>query len=250
MTRYLLTISYFGADFCGWQVQPNGISVQQVLGEAITKIFGVSNGVTGCSRTDSGVHAKMFCCHTDIETNMEPQKIQLALNNNLPDSIAVLDCRKVNDDFHARYDCQGKNYVYKVWNKSYMDPFLEGRAYWYSHQLNVSEMQKAAELICGKHDFTAFCAVNTSVVDKVRTVTECSVTETDGLVEISVSADGFLYNMVRIIVGTLLYVGIGKITASKVTEIINSKDRNEAGFTVPPHGLYLNEVYYKEFNNG
>ena len=245
MTRYLLTISYFGADFCGWQVQPNGISVQQILGEAIAKVFGVSNGVTGCSRTDSGVHAKMFCCHTDIETDMEPGKIALALNNNTPDSLAVMDCRIVAKDFHARYNCVGKNYVYKIWNKSYLDPFFDGRAFWYKHNLNIEAMKKAAEQICGTHDFTSFCAANTSVTDKVRTITECIVEAKDGLVEISVSADGFLYNMVRIIVGTLLEVGTGKIKASAIKQIIESKDRERAGFTVPPQGLYLNRVFYK-----
>lgn len=244
MTRYLLTISYFGADYCGWQVQPNGVSVQQVLGEAITKVFGAFNGVTGCSRTDSGVHAKMFCCHTDIETDMSPSKIVLALNNNTPDSIAVMDCKIVESDFHARYNCVGKNYIYKVWNKSYMSPFLDGRAFWYKHDLNISDMQKAAEKLCGTHDFSSFCAANTSVADKVRTITECSVTEKNGQIEFSVSADGFLYNMVRIIVGTLLEIGVGKIKVSDVDEIINSKNRESAGFTVPAHGLYLNEVFY------
>ena len=244
MTRYLLTISYFGADYCGWQVQPNGVSVQQVLGEAITKVFGAFNGVTGCSRTDSGVHAKMFCCHTDIETDMSPSKIVLALNNNTPDSIAVMDCKIVESDFHARYNCVGKNYIYKVWNKSYMSPFLEGRAFWYKHDLNISDMQKAAEMLCGTHDFSSFCAANSSVADKVRTITKCAVTEKNGLVEFSVSADGFLYNMVRIIVGTLLEIGVGKIKVSDVDEIINSKNRESAGFTVPAHGLYLNEVFY------
>ncbi len=246
MSRYLLTISYFGADFCGWQVQPNGISVQQVLGEAVTKVFGVSNGITGCSRTDSGVHAKMFCCHTDIETDMEPKKIALALQNNTPDTIAVMDCQRVADDFHARYDCKGKNYIYKIWNKQYLDPFMDGRAYWYKYNLNVEEMNRAAKCILGKHDFSSFCAANTSVVDKVRTVTECCVTEKEGLIEVSVSADGFLYNMVRIIVGTLIKVGCGKLKYNNIIDIINDKNRESAGFTAPPQGLYLNQVFYGE----
>lgn len=244
MTRYLLTISYFGADFCGWQVQPNGISVQQVLGEAITKVFGAFNGVTGCSRTDSGVHAKMFCCHTDLNTDMTPEKIALALNNNTPNSLAITDCKIVNNDFHARYNCVGKNYIYKIWNRPYLDPFFDGRAFWYKHKLNLDQMQNAAKLICGKHDFSSFCSANTSVEDKVRTVTECTVNEKDGLIEISVSADGFLYNMVRIIVGTLLEVGVGKLDAAAIPDILESQNRKAAGFTVPPQGLHLNKVFY------
>ncbi len=246
MARYLLTISYNGSAFCGWQVQPNGMSVQQVLGEAITKVFGISHGVTGCSRTDSGVHAKVFCCHTDIETKMSPEKISLALNNNLPDTVAVKKCEVVSDDFHARYNCIGKNYIYKIWNSTYLDPFLDGRAYWYKHNLDIKQMQLAAQFFCGEHDFSAFCAANTNIVDKKRTITECSVTEKDGLIEISVSADGFLYNMVRIIVGTLIEVGIGKIDPSEIIEIIKSKNREKAGFTVPPQGLYLSNVFYGE----
>ncbi len=246
MARYLLTISYLGTAFCGWQVQPNGESVQQVLGDAIAKVFHVSHGVTGCSRTDSGVHANMFCCHTDIETEMPPEKIILALNNNLPPEIAVKKCQQVADDFHARYSCVGKNYIYKISNKPYLDPFSDGRVYWYKHRLNLENMKLAAELFVGRHDFSAFCAANASVVDKVRTITECSVTETEDIIVISVSADGFLYNMVRIIVGTLLEVGCGKIKYSSIPQIISSKQRELAGFTAPAHGLYLNKVFYKE----
>lgn len=246
MARYLLTISYLGTDFCGWQVQPNGISVQQVLGEALNRVFHNGGTVTGCSRTDSGVHANMFCCHTDFITDLSASKIIAALNNNLPDTIAVTDCRVVDSNFHARYSCIGKNYIYKINNLPYLNPFSNGRAYWFKYKLNIEDMKCAAEKMVGKHDFSAFCSANASVTDKVRTITECTICENNGEIIISVSADGFLYNMVRIIVGTLLDVGRGKISPEKVLQIIESKNRENAGFTAPPQGLYLNRVFYEE----
>lgn len=244
MARYLLTISYIGSAFCGWQVQPNGYTVQRALCDACEKIFGKTVNITGCSRTDSGVNATEFCCHTDLSTDMPCEKIVKALNANLPDTVAVKDCKKVSDDFHARYDCKGKNYVYKIVNSAVKDPFSVNRALFVTKPLDVAAMQKAAAQFVGTHDFSAFCAAGSSVKDKVRTVTECSVEKSGNSVIISVTANGFLYNMVRIIAGTLIEVGKGEKDYRDILGIINSGNRENAGYTAPPYALYLNKVYY------
>lgn len=244
MARYLLKIAYIGSAFCGWQVQPNGYTVQEALCNACESVFGKKTDVTGCSRTDSGVNAKEFCCHIDVNTQIPPQKIVNAINANLPDSVVVKECIAVADDFHARYSCKGKNYVYKIVNANVLDPFLVDRAVLIKPKLNVEGMRLAAKQFVGTHDFSAFCATGSSVIDKVRTVTECSVTKTGDIIEISITADGFLYNMVRIIAGTLIEVGKGKEEYSDILSIINSENRENAGYTAPPQGLYLNRVYY------
>ena len=242
--RYLLTVKYLGSLFCGWQVQPNGFTVQEALCSAAKKIFSKKTNITGCSRTDSGVHALNFCCHFDAETSINPEKMPDAFNNNLPEGISVIKCETVPEDFHARYDCKGKTYVYKILNSRNPDPFLYGRAYQVKYKLNVEEMQKAAEEFIGEYDFSAFCAAGTAVEDKVRTITDCFVRKNEDIIEISVSGNGFLYNMVRIIAGTLLEVGCGKIEPYSIKKIILSKDRSLAGTTLPAEGLYLKEVYY------
>lgn len=244
MKRYLLTISYVGSAFCGWQVQPNGYTVQQAMCEAMRKIFGKDIAVTGCSRTDSGVHAREFCCHVDLDTNIPDKKIVSAVNNNTPKELAVIGMREVSPDFHARYSCKGKNYIYKIINSFVMNPFMLSRAILIKQPLNIENMNKAAKYIEGKHDFSAFCAAGSSVSDKVRTVSECSVKKENDTVTVSVTADGFLYNMVRIITGTLIEVGSGRIPPERVKDIIDSKCRDNAGYTVPAEGLYLNKVYY------
>ena len=244
MKRYLLYLKYDGSQFHGWQVQPNGITVQEVMCQAAEKIFGQKIGITGCSRTDSGVHANMFCCHFDSPKEMAAKNIVAAFNSYLPRSVAVFDCKEVADDFHARYSAKGKNYVYRILNSSVRDPFLEGYALRVSKELDVDFLNKAMQPILGKHDFSAFCAAGCSVEDHVRTISHFNISRSGDIVEISVSADGFLYNMVRIIAGTTLDIANGKIDPDSLAEIINSKDRSKAGQTAPAHGLYLNQVFY------
>lgn len=244
MARYLMKISYLGTSFCGWQVQNNGNTVQSQMCDAAFKIFGCKTNITGCSRTDSGVHAKEFCCHFDAETKITPEKMVDAFNNNLPDSIAVKSCEKVYDEFHARYWAKGKNYIYKILNSRIPNPFYNGRVLQIKYSLDLEKMQKAAAEMIGTYDFSAFCASNTSVEDKVRTITECEVRKEGDIIQISVSANGFLYNMVRIITGTLIAVGSGKIEPCEIKNIIESKNRENAGPTVAPQGLYLNKVFY------
>ncbi len=244
MKRYLLYLKYDGTNYHGWQVQPNGVTVQEKMCDATEAIFGTRLNITGCSRTDSGVHANMFCCHFDTEKDIAPKNIVAAFNANLPRDISVFDCKEVDSDFHARYSARGKNYVYKILNSPVRDPFLEGYAIRIGKPLDVDMLNNAMTPIIGKHDFSAFCAAGCSVEDHVRTVSHFSLERKGDMVELSVTADGFLYNMVRIIAGTVLDIATGKIGADSVADIIESKDRTRAGQTAPACGLYLNQVFY------
>lgn len=246
MRNLLLSLSYLGTAYHGWQVQPNGVTVQEELQDALEKILGERVSVTGCSRTDSGVHAEMFCCNIRTEHKIPCEKLPAALNAHLPDDISVYDCREMREDFHARYDCAGKEYCYRIWNSRFRNPFWQGRALHYPYPLDIDKMNKAAGAFIGAHDFAGFCSAGSSVKSTVRTVTKAEVSRYGDLVTFRVAADGFLYNMVRIMAGTLLSVSQGKIDALELPGIIESKSRDRAGFTAAPQGLYLHKVYYNE----
>ena len=247
MKRFLLTLCFDGTNYHGWQVQPNGITVQQVLQEALYTITGPTTcNVTGCSRTDSGVHARMFCCHFDADTAILPHKLADALNARLPKDIAVTDCREVAGDFHARYAVWSKEYVYQIYNQPRRNPFYEKYALHIKQPINIERLQEACNAFVGTHDFIGFSSSGRTVVDTVRTVYNCGIVQEGDLLRFYISANGFLYNMVRIIVGTLLYVHEDKILPSDIPQIILSKDRTRAGATAPPQGLFLNKVIYKE----
>lgn len=238
-----LTLTYDGKDFCGWQVQKDVPTVQGTLQDAIEKIAGSRLPVCGCSRTDSGVHAINYVCHTDFIPIPE-EKIPLALNTYLPSGIAVKKAETVSSDFHARYSCTGKEYIYKISNSSYLDPFLFGRAMFYPKQLDEKRMNVLAGAVCGKHDFSAFMAQGSPVSDTVRTVKYCDVSKDGDIVTVRVCADGFLYNMVRIIVGTLVWGSQNGLCEDDIKNIIDSCDRKNAGFTAEACGLYLNKIFY------
>ncbi len=246
MARLLLTIRYDGSAYHGWQVQPNAVTVQQVMQDAVERITGVRAGLTGCSRTDAGVHARMFCCTMDTHTALRGEKLCAALNAVLPRDIAVYDVREVDDAFHPRYDATGKRYEYVIYNGRQRDPFYEGRAVHINRPLDERLLDAAAKGFLGTHDFAAFCASGSSVESTVRTVRAASVRREGDVVIFAVEADGFLYNMVRIMAGTLLDIAAGKIDATAVPSIIASCDRERAGVTAPAHGLYLHTVYYEE----
>lgn len=244
MKRVLLYLKYDGTNYHGWQVQPNGVTVQSELCDAAEKVFGKRLNVTGCSRTDAGVHANMFCCHIDIESDMPPRNIVNALNFHLPKDIAVFDCKDVAEDFHARYSAKGKNYVYRILNSAVRDPFYEGYALRVARKLDVELLNQWVKPLLGTHDFSAFCASGCSTEDHTRTVSDCHFERRGDIVEMSITADGFLYNMVRIIAGTVLDMASGKIDPCELSDIIASKDRNKAGQTAPGYALYLNKVIY------
>ncbi|MBQ4116660.1 MAG: tRNA pseudouridine(38-40) synthase TruA [Clostridia bacterium] len=242
-----LILNYDGSNYCGWQVQKNAPSIQYTLQDAVENVFGKRYSVTGCSRTDSGVHARCFCCTVDTAKdiiNIPVCKIPLALNRYLPDDIAVLSAEFVDDDFHPRYDVKYKEYRYLIWNSPVRNVFLNNKAFIYPIPLNEEVMDVAAKKFVGKYDFSAFMSAGSSVEDTVREIKYFEVKRDGDKVIVTVAADGFLYNMVRILTGTLIEVSTGKIDVEDIPKIIESKDRKNAGFTVPPQGLYLNKVVY------
>lgn len=251
--KILLRIAFLGTNYCGYQVQPNGISVQEKLNEATKELFGYDCDIVGCSRTDSGVHANDFCVtvtkrnESYLDTNIPVDKIAQALSVRLPEDISVLSAQKVDESFHPRYDVKYKEYVYKIWNRPYRDPFLAGRT-WHCpkpiSEKGLEDMKIAALKLVGTHDFVSYMAADSKIKDTVRTVYCSQITEENGLITFTVSANGFLYNMVRIFVGTLIDVGYGKITPDDIERITESRDRRTAGSTARPEGLFLNRVVY------
>ena len=246
MAKLLLTIQYDGTSYHGWQVQPNGITVQETLQNALETVLGTRPGVTGCSRTDSGVHARRFYCTVDKPVKITAESLVRALNANLPEDIAVLACCEVADEFHPRYSANGKRYVYYIWNSPVRSPFYKEHSLHIKQPLDVQQMDETAKLFLGTHDFTAFCSVGSSVEDKCRTVYRSEVAKQGDMVTYTVEADGFLYNMVRIFVGTLLDVHNGRLSNAEVQEALLGGKRELAGATAPPQGLFLDEVFYNE----
>ena len=255
--KVLLTVAYVGTAYCGYQVQPNGITVQEVLGNAAKALFGYTCDIVGCSRTDSGVHARGFCVtlakkgENYLETSIPAERIARAINAHLPDDIAALRSQEVAGDFHPRYDVISKEYEYLIYNGRERDPFWRDRAWHIPTPIGEAELlatQQAAQAFIGTHDFSTFRAVgaDTEPGDAVRTVFAASVERRGELIAFRVRADGFLYHMVRIMAGTLAAAAKGTIAPHKVSAIIAEKDRRAAGITAPACGLYLNQVFYQD----
>lgn len=244
MRNLLLTISYDGSAYHGWQVQENAVTVQEVFQSTVKKVFSKNIDIKGCSRTDSGVHANNYCLSFKTEKNIPNENIVLALNTYLPKDIAVLSCIDVPMDFHARYNVKSKQYVYKLYNGKIRNPFLDKYAYHYRFPIDADYLNKEAQAFCGTFDFAGFCSAHSGVEDTVRTVKAFSVEREGDMVYFTVEADGFLYNMVRIMVGTLIFVAEGKIKEGELKSVIESKNRKRAGKTAPPQGLYLDKVNY------
>ena len=253
--KILLHISFLGTNYCGYQAQKNGQTVQQTLSEAADKVFGFRCDITGCSRTDSGVHANMFCATVNehgkegIATSIPLDKIPRAFACVLPPDISVFAAKEVADSFHPRYDVRYKEYVYKIYNAEIASPFLSDRSWHYPRRIDdevISSMNRAAQHFLGTHDFAAYMASGSDIKDTVRTVYSAEVVREGDIVIFKVSADGFLYNMVRILTGTLIAVAEDKISPDEIDAITASRDRKRAGITVPAKGLYLNYVDYTE----
>ncbi len=247
--KYFAKIKYLGTDFHGFQVQRSGHrTVQGELCAALSLAFGAECKVTGCSRTDAGVHANEFCIIIDTENGtIPPEKVPLAAARFLPPDISLYYCEAVTDDFHPRYDVKSKEYLYRIRNARVNDPFDYGRAWFLPVPISENgflQMQSAARYIVGKKDFSAFMSEGSDVTDTVREVFYVKVSRENEYIEIRICADGFLYNMVRIIVGTLTEVAYGRISPDSIESIIASGDRKKAGMTAPAEGLYLNCVNY------
>lgn len=244
MRNLLLEISYDGSRYHGWQVQKNAVTVQEVFQDAVEKLFGERLDIKGCSRTDSGVHANSYFVSFKTDKNIENEKVLMALNTYLPKDIAVRSCREVGEDFHPRYSAVSKEYIYKLYNGKIRDPFLNHYAFHYRYPINAEYLNEEAQAYLGAHDYRGFCSSRSDVDDTVRTVKNFEVFREGDTVYFKVEADGFLYNMVRIMVGTLLFVSEGKIKRGELASVIESMDRSRAGKTAPPQGLYLNKVNY------
>ena len=247
MRNFKLTIEYDGAGFCGWQIQKNGErTVQEELEKACILIFKHKVKTIASGRTDSGVHAAGQVVSFKADTRMKPSEIQKALNSRLPGDITVIAVKKAGEDFHAQYSVKEKIYRYTILNRSHRSTFLRQRAYFYPTPLNVTLMRKAAKDVTGRHDFKSFQAHDPLRADHgtVRTVKQLKITKEGDLIYIDVTANGFLYKMVRNIVGTLIAIGCGQIPAEGIPKILKAKDRGAARDTAPAHGLCLMSVRY------
>ncbi len=249
--NYLLWISYKGTRYAGFQVQPNAPTVCAVLQDAMQAVLGQRPDVKGCSRTDSGVHARRFALSFCYTGKVPMAKLVPALNAHLPPDIRAVDIQPVPDDFHARYAAHAKTYHYYILNARVDDPFTFDTCYRVGPPLDVAAMQAAAKQFVGTHDFSALCASGSSAAahgDTVRTITDCTVIQSGNQIVISVTADGYLYNMVRILAGTLVDAGLHKRTPESILPLLESRDRRQAGPTLPAKGLFLEKVEYPRLN--
>ncbi|MCR4692484.1 MAG: tRNA pseudouridine(38-40) synthase TruA [Firmicutes bacterium] len=246
MRNIKLTIQYDGTMYHGWQMQKNAPTVQEELSRAISRVTGSLPNITGSSRTDAKVHAKHFVCNFKTESSVPCEKLPLALNTYLPDDIVCLSAEDCKSDFNARFSAKKKCYTYYILNSKLPCAFLRNYSWHFPYEIDIENMKKAAKGFIGKHDFAGFAASGGTVKTTVREIYSLDVTKEGDLIKITVTGDGFLYNMVRIIAGTLCFAGCGKIDYLSVPEIIASRDRKRAGITAPPQGLFLTEVYYDE----
>ena len=258
MRNIKLIIEFDGTAYHGWQSQENAVTVQDTVAAAVRRLTGEDCSITGSSRTDTGVHALGFVCNFFTGSPIPADKFSFALNTILPDDIRVVSSEEVPPDFHSRYSAKSKKYLYYIYNSTFPSALLRRRAYHVYYPLDVDEMDKAAKHFIGTQDFLAFSASGYSAKTTVRTITEATVSivsqaqhiiypkegQRGQLIEFSVTGDGFLYNMVRIMAGTLVEVGFGKLRTQDIPGIIAGLDRRRAGRTAPAHGLYLAEVFY------
>lgn len=243
----LLWLAYKGTRYAGFQVQPNALTVCEVLQNAMEAVLGSRPDVKGCSRTDAGVHARRFALSFRYDGTVPLRRLPLALNAHLPTDVRVMQAQQVPEDFHARYAAHAKTYCYRIRNGAVDDPFDAEFTHRVPKPLDEQAMQRATAGFVGTHDFLALCASGSSVAahgDTVRTITRCDVTRDGEVFTITVTADGYLYNMVRILAGTILQAGLGKLDPAQVPAILQSRDRRRAGPTLPANGLCLADVQY------
>lgn len=242
--RFRLVVQYDGTAYRGWQVQPGEATIQGELEAVLERIAGTPVAVAGAGRTDAGVHALGQAAALTLETRMSPDELLRALNSMLPRDIRVVEAAGVPPDFHPRYDARSKIYYYQVFTGPVISPFLQRHAHHHRWPLDQPRMERAAKHFLGRHDFSAFCAADTDVRDKVRDVTAAGIFRRDELLVFVVEADGFLKQMARAMAGTLIEVGRGKIGPDDLPGIIASRDRSRAGPTAPARGLFLYRVNY------
>lgn len=239
-----LTIKFDGSAYHGWQRQKNAITVQETAEKALAKAIGQDVMLIGCSRTDAGVHAREFVCNFQSDTRIPAERLPYAINTYLPKDIVCISAGYVHEDFNAITSAIGKRYTYYICNSQFPDIFLHS---WHCRNtLDITAMRRAASAFLGTHDFVGFASAGFTVKSTIRTIYSLDIKKENNIISIDVSGNGFLYNMVRIITGTLVFVGSGKISPDDMPEIIASCDRTRAGITAPPDGLFLSEVYYEK----
>lgn len=246
MRNIALRLRYDGSRYHGWQVQKNEISVAQTLNEALEKVCGHPVKTVGCGRTDAGVHALSYCANFRTDSRIPADRLPLAVNSRLPEDIAVERAMDAPEDFNAIGSCIKKEYIYKILNSAIRDPFLEKRVCFYPQRLDMELMRRAAAAFEGTHDFKAVRSLGTPTKTTVRTVYHCWAEKQGDIITVSVCADGFLYNMCRAIVGTLIYASYGKLQPEDIPALLEKGDRRLTGPTMPPQGLYLNRVWYDD----
>lgn len=244
--RVMLRVAYDGTAYSGWQLQPNAVTIEQRLNEALEDLFGVPMAVIGASRTDSGVHALGNAAVFDVDTRMPASKIAYALNTRLPEDIRVVNSSEVSPDFHPRHTESVKTYEYKIWNDTFPNPTVRLYSHFEYGEIDIERMTEAAKYLVGEHDFTSFCSAGTQVENKVRTVFSVDIKRDGSMITVRVTGNGFLYNMVRIIAGTLLKVGQGAMEPADVKKALDGRDRQLAGPTAPARGLTLVKISYGE----
>ncbi|MCI9057680.1 MAG: tRNA pseudouridine(38-40) synthase TruA [Oscillospiraceae bacterium] len=246
MKNIALKLMYNGAAYHGWQVQKDLPTVAETLEKALSSVCGGRVKVTGCGRTDAGVHAERYVANFRTDSRIPCERLPLAVNTRLPEDIAVAAAFEVDEGFNAIGSCLKKEYTYRIYNSRIHNPFYVDRAYFYPKRLDEAVMDRAARAFEGKHDFRAVRSVGTETRTTVRTIYYCYVTRSADLLELKVCANGFLYNMVRAITGTALYAAEGKLTPEDIPAILESGNRTLAGPTVPPGGLYLTKLWYED----
>ncbi|OEF97906.1 tRNA pseudouridine(38-40) synthase TruA [Desulfuribacillus alkaliarsenatis] len=244
MQRIRLIFSYEGTDFYGYQIQPNGRTVQAELDKALTAVFNTEVRTTASGRTDRGVHAIHQVAHFDVQTTVPLEKMVKVINSKLPNDIVAHLVETVASDFHARYNVKEKTYCYMIDNHQTANIFNKRFSNHVEKKLNTRRMREAAEYLVGTHDFTSFCSHKSDVEDKVRTIYTIDIRSTKGLIKIFVTGNGFLYNMVRIIAGALIEVGKGRLAPDDLKDMLSAKDRTRCPITAPAHGLTLWNVKY------
>ena len=246
MRNIALFLKYEGTAYHGWQTQKNDVTVEQTLEEAAAKIVGHPVKMTGCGRTDAGVHARVYVANFRTDARIPTDRIPYALNTHLPDDIAVTGAMEVPERFNAIGSCVKKEYTYLIYNSHIRDPFYVNRAWLYPKHLDEAVMQRAGQQFVGTHDFAAVRSVGTDVKSTVRTVYYYEVERQGNLISLRVCANGFLYNMARAMAGTVVYAAEGKFPPEEIGEILRRGDRTAAGPTVPPGGLYMTKLWYDD----
>lgn len=245
MRRIMLRIAYDGTNYVGWQKQPNGIAVEEVINNALSGLTGENIEVIGASRTDSGVHAMGNVAVFDTESRIPGEKFSFALNQRLPEDIVVQESSEVDAEFHPRYAECTKTYEYRIYNATHRNPLNSRYTYFFHGELDTDRMREAAKYLVGEHDFASFCSAGAQVKTTIRTVYSIEIEEIAHTITIRIRGNGFLYNMVRIISGTLIQVGTGAIRPQDMKDIVNACDREAAGPTAPAQGLTLVRIDYK-----